>query len=88
MREKAYLGVCLGYDAERGEALIEQRNRMVVGDRVEFLTPGHIAEPLVYEALYDEEHNEIDASRHPYMRFYIKTSTPLSAGDIIRAVIE
>ena len=67
---------------------MEQRNRMLVGERVEFLTPGSTGKPLEYDALYDEEHNEIDASRHPYMRFYIRTATPLKPGDIIRGVIE
>ena len=86
MRDKAYLAVCLDYDEERGEALMEQRNKMVVGERVEFLTPGRVGAPLEFDALYDEEHNEIDAARHPYMRFYIRTSTRLKRGDIIRAV--
>ena len=86
MRDKAYLAVCLGYDEERGEALMEQRNKMVSGEAAELLTPGSVGAPLSYEALLDEEHNEIDAARHPYMRFYIRTSTPMRAGDIVRAV--
>ena len=86
MRDKAYLAVCLGYDEERGEAIMEQRNKMVLGDSVEYLTPGSVGAPLVFDALYDEAHNEIDATRHPYMRFYMRTETKLRAGDILRAV--
>ena len=85
IKDKAYLAVCLSYDESTGEALCEQRNRMLVGDRVEFLTPGKVGALLDYTAIFDEEHNPIDATRHPYMRFYLKTDTPLSPGDIIRA---
>ena len=86
MRDKAYLAVCIGYDEERGEAIMEQRNKMVLGESVEYLTPGCVGAPLTFDALYDEEHNEIDATRHPYMRFYMRTATKLRAGDILRAV--
>ena len=86
VKEKAYLAVCISYDPERGEALMEQRNKMVMGERVELLTPGKVGAPLSVEALYDADHEEIDATRHPYMRFYMKADKPLSAGDIIRAV--
>ena len=86
IKDKAYLAVCISYDETGGEALMEQRNKMTDGDSVEYLTPGSVGAPLVFDALYDEEHNPIDATRHPYMRFYMRTSTPLKAGDIIRAV--
>ena len=86
VKEKAYLAVCISYDPERGEALMEQRNKMVMGERVELLTPGKVGALLSVEALYDADHEEIDATRHPYMRFYMKADKPLSAGDIIRAV--
>ncbi len=86
MREKAYIAVCIDYDEVAGEALLEQRNKMSVGDRVEFLTPGRVGEPLLYDALCDESHEAIDAARHPYMRFYMRTATRLKPGDIIRAV--
>ena len=59
---------------------------MVLGDAVELLTPGSVGAPISVEALYDEEHNAIDATRHPYMRFYVRADKPLKPGDIIRAV--
>ncbi len=85
IKDKAYLAVCIGYDKEAGLALLEQRNKMVVGGRVEFLTPGEVGKPLEFTQLFDENMNEIEASKHPYMRFYMRTATPLKAGDIIRA---
>lgn len=86
IKDKAYLAVCLGYDERSGEALMEQRNKMTVEDRVEYLTPGSVGREISFDALFDEEHNEIDATRHPYMRFYMRTPVKLKAGDILRAL--
>ena len=86
IKDKAYLAVCISYDETSGEALMEQRNKMTLDEVVEYLTPGEVGAPLSFEALYDSEHNSIDATRHPYMRFYMKTATHLKPGDIIRAV--
>ncbi len=85
IKDKAYLAVCIDYDKERGIALLEQRNKMSVGDRVEFLTPGSVGNELEYDKMFDENLAEIPSSPHPYMRFYISTKTELKSGDIIRA---
>jgi putative protease len=85
IKDKAYLGVVLEYDAKSGEALMGQRNKMTFGDRVEILTPGSVGKIIDVEALYDENHNPIESTPHPYMKFYMKVSSPLRAGDILRA---
>ncbi len=86
IKDKAYLAVCIEYDKERSLALMEQRNKMSVGERVEFLTPGDVGRPLEFSALLDEDGREIDSTKHPYMRFYMQTNVCLKPGDIIRAV--
>ena len=86
IKDKAYLAVCLGYDEERGLALMEQRNKMSLGESAEFLTPGSVGAPLEFDKLYDADGVEIDSTKHPYMRFYMHTETKLKEGDIIRAV--
>jgi putative protease len=85
LKEKAYLAVVVSYDEETGEALMTQRNKMVKGDSIELLTPGKVGTPLTVGELYDENHNEIDATRHPYMAFYMKMPFAVKPGDIIRA---
>lgn len=86
IKDKAYLAVCIEYDDKAGEALLEQRNKMSIGERVEFLTPGEVGAPLEFDALYNADHEPIESTKHPYMRFYMKTKTRLRPGDIIRAV--
>ncbi|MBE6644566.1 MAG: U32 family peptidase [Ruminococcaceae bacterium] len=84
MKEKAYLGVVISYNESTGEALVEQRNKMSLNNEIELLTPGRIGTPFVCEALYDLEHNPIESSNHPYMRFYLKIPFSVKTGDIIR----
>ena len=85
LKEKAYLAVVVSYDESTGEALLTQRNKMCKGDSIELLTPGKVGEPLTVGDLYDENHNEIESTPHPYMSFFMKMPFAVKAGDIIRA---
>ena len=84
LRDKAYLATVLSYDEKTGEALCVQKNKMRQGDSIELLTPGKIGIPFIAEALFDEAHTPIEATPHPYMRFYLKTPFRVKEGDIIR----
>ena len=85
IKEKSFLAVVEDYDHESGEALMTQRNRMFSGEPVELLTPGQCGVPFVSGELYDENHERIEATSHPYMKFYMKVPFAMKAGDIIRA---
>ena len=84
IKDKAYLAMAISYDAESGEALFTQRNKMCEGDRIELLTPGRVGVPLIAEGLKDENGEPISATCHPYMKFYMKMPFEVKAGDIIR----
>ena len=84
IKDKAYLATVLSYDNESGEALLSQRNKMKEGDAIELLTPGKTGTPLVCEGLKDENGEPIEATSHPYMKFYMRVPFEAKAGDIIR----
>ena len=84
MRDKAYLATVLSYDETTCEALCVQKNKMRLGDSLELLTPGKIGVPFAAQALFDEAHAPIEATPHPYMKFYIKMPFAVKEGDIIR----
>ena len=86
IKEKAYLAVVTSYDETTGEAMLTQRNKMVKGDSIELLTPGKVGEPLTVGELYNEAHESIESTPHPYMVFYMKMPFAVKPGDIIRAV--
>ncbi len=85
IKENAYLATVLSYDPATGRALMEQRNKMCVGDGAELLTPGQTGRPLTVTAIFSEEGEPISATPHPYMRFYIPVPYPVLPGDILRA---
>ncbi len=85
IKDKAFLAVVESYDNKTGLALLTQRNKMCVGDKIELVTPGKCGEPLTVKALYDENKNEINDTKHPYMKFYMPFEKEVKPGDIIRA---
>ncbi|MBQ2719523.1 MAG: U32 family peptidase [Clostridia bacterium] len=84
LREKAYLGRVLAYDETSGLALVEQKNKLSVGDRAELLVPGRVGMPFAILALYDEDMEPIASAPHPGMRFYLPLPTSAAEGDLIR----
>jgi putative protease len=82
--EKSYLATVLSYDAERGEALFVQRNKLTDGQTVELLTPGRVGRSFTVSALKDENGDAISATPHPMMRFFMKVPFAVSEGDILR----
>ena len=85
IKDKAYLAVVESYDESTGEALLTQRNKMCVGDEIELVTPGSVGRSLTVTPLFDENREPIEATSHPYMKFYMQMPFAVKAGDIIRA---
>ena len=85
IKEKAYLAIVLSYNPLTGIALLEQRNKMCVGDAVELLSPGRVGEPMTVDALYDEDGAPIEDTRHPCMKFGMRMPRPVAEGDMLRA---
>ena len=84
IKDKAYLAIALSYDSEKGMALFSQRNKMIIGDEIELLTPGEVGKPLTVQQMQDEDGNPLSATSHPYMNFYMKVPFEVKPGDIIR----
>ena len=82
--EKSYLATALSYDAERGEALFVQRNKLTDGQTVELLTPGRVGRSFAVSALKDENGEAISATPHPMMKYSMKVPFAVSEGDILR----
>ncbi len=85
MKEKAYLAVVSAYNAETKLAECTQRNKMTLSDNIEILTPGEVGKSLSVSALYNENMEPIEDTKHPYMKFFMKCDREVRTGDIIRA---
>ncbi len=85
IKEKAYLATVISYNEDTGLAVLSQRNKMILGERCELLTPGKVGVPLVIDELYDESGEPISSTPHPYMTFIMRMPFTVKAGDILRA---
>ena len=83
-RDYAFTGLVKSYDPETGYAIVEQRNKMVLGDEIEIFGPG--ADFFVQELteMYDEEGNPIDSAPHPQQILKIKMNKPVAENFMLR----
>ncbi|MDP2844398.1 MAG: U32 family peptidase C-terminal domain-containing protein, partial [Acetobacterium sp.] len=83
-RHYDFVGLVLEYDETTGMALIEQRNKVVLGDQIEIMIPGKGFFTQRIEILTDKSGAEIESTPHPKMLYYLKMQMPVKAMDIIR----
>ena len=76
-------------DTKDGFAQIEQRNRFVVGDELEILSPSdNFNKILTITEIQDEERQPITDAKNVQQTLFIKTNFELKAGDILRRKVK
>ena len=88
IREKSYLGICVGYDCIGSVATFEQRNKVASNQRAQILSPSHTGEDINVGDLLDAEGNPIESAPRPSMIFKIKLgeNVNIQPGDILRSL--
>lgn len=88
IRTYDFIGMVLDYNKETGFATIEQRNKFVVGDQVEFLRhDGQIFSQIIDE-MYDENGERITQAPHPQQIIKLKVDKEVMAFDMMRKEAE
>lgn len=83
IRNYDIVGIVLSYDEQEKTAVIEQRNRFVKGDTVEFLPPeGDFFEQRIDFIMHEGE--ETDTAPHPQMIVKIPADRPVVKDTIVR----
>ncbi len=85
LREKAYLAIAESYDFDTSLALFIQRNKAVLGENAEIISPGKCGQPLNLSEMFDENMTPIESAPHPFMKFYVKVPFEVKPGDIMRS---
>lgn len=83
-REYMFLGLVQSYDEKTGFAVVEQRNKIKLGDEVEIFGPGCIFFTQKIEVMFDENGEPIDTAPHAQQILKIKVSNPVSEKFMIR----
>ncbi len=79
-----FTGVVREYQEDTGLALVEQRNKMVLGETFDILYPdGHMVSQTL-EFMTDEEGNPVESCPHPKQRLYIKMEQPVPPLALLR----
>lgn len=84
IRNYDFIGMVLEYDKESGFATIEQRNKFVVGEKIEFLRAKGENFEMVVEEMFDEEGNAISEAPHPQQIIKLKVGKDVEAFDMMR----
>ncbi|WP_269477368.1 peptidase U32 family protein [Hominibacterium faecale] len=83
-RNYSFIGVVKDYDPQTGMAIVEQRNKMTVGEEIEVFGPHTDFFKQTLEVLLDEEGNAIESAPHPQQILQIKMEHPVSANFMLR----
>ncbi len=84
MRSYTFVGKGLSYDEEKKVATIQQRNKFVVGDRLEVIKADGPNLEFVVEKMYNETGEVVSEAPHPKQTILIETDTPILENEIIR----
>jgi len=82
--EYVLAGIVKDYDEKTGVAVIEQRNKFSVGDKIEVIGPGRDWFSQVVEKMTDDKNNVIDSARHARQEVRLSMERPVNAMDILR----
>ena len=83
IRDYDIVGIVRSYDKENGIAVIEQRNRVFEGDKVEVLSPAVEEKEIFLTDMRDKNGNKIEVAPSAQMIFSIKTATELKKDDML-----
>jgi putative protease len=88
IRSYDFIGMVKDYDAKTGFAVIEQRNKFVVGDEVEFMSPHSDIIKQTIEEIYTMDGERVDSAPHPQQLLRVKVNAPVKPFDMMRKEIE
>lgn len=79
-----FVGMVLEYDEESGYALVEQRNNMKTGQRIEVFQPNLPAYEQEISEMIDEDENTILVAPHPQQKVRMKMQQPVEPFAMLR----
>lgn len=83
-RDYTFTGLVKSYDEKTGYAIVEQRNKMRIGEEIEVFGPFTDFFTQELKEMYDDEGNPIDSCPHPQQIIKIKLEKPAYENFMIR----
>jgi len=83
-REYSFVGLVKLYDPETGFAIVEQRNKMGIGEEIEVFGPDSEPFTQILSEMFDEEGNVLKSAPHPQQILRIKMDRPVGKNYMLR----
>ena len=84
VRDYDVVAIVLDYDKETGIATCRQRNKFVLGDKVEVLSPTEMGKEFIVSELYNEDGEKVEGCPHPGMICKVKVPFKVEKNTFIR----
>ncbi|BEP28972.1 peptidase U32 family protein [Helicovermis profundi] len=84
IREYDFCGIVKDYDVNSKYALVEQRNRMFIGDKIEIIGPNYFYHEQLITEMYDKNDKPIEVAPHAQEIIKIKIDVPVNEFYILR----
>ena len=84
VQTRDFVGIVTDYDKETNTAYIEQRNKMVAGEKLEVLMPDGTLLEIALNDMRDENGNQFDVVNRVQQRFSIKSTAYLQPYSLLR----
>ncbi len=84
IRDYKYLGIVKGYLPELGQAIVQVKNKINIGDNVEFFGPGADCFEQKVTNIYSNDGEALEVANHPESIVKIPVSKEISENYIIR----
>ena len=81
-----YVGLVKAYDASRGLALVEVKNKFDLNDNLEVISPGKENRQFVNRVMFDSEWNKVSMAHKPCELLIIRLPFAVSKNDMIRKI--
>ena len=83
-RDYDFVGVVQEYDAARGMALVEQRNKFSAGETLEISGPKTDPVSVRADKIYDENFARVEAAPHAQQKLWIPVGAPVERYGLVR----
>nr|WP_315019570.1 U32 family peptidase [uncultured Aminipila sp.] len=83
-REYSFVGLVKSYNDQTGMALVEQRNKMSIGEEIEIFGPNWHFFTQTLETMLNEDGDPVESAPHPQQLLQIKVAHPITAGFMLR----
>lgn len=84
LREKLFVAKVVSYDEKTKQAILMQRNKIVLGDKVEFMLPNGNDFTQVIENMTNKQGKPIESTPHAEMIYHITVKNPVISGTLVR----